>query len=141
LTGGVEIVPRRSRRAAGVDGVFGRFGSSSTARFCRGKSSGHRSEGAHEGEEEREAREGVRGCSTASLPKEIDGGLHDFRRGISPRWWRLWFGSQREIGEGEKGLNWEGFKGSGSYWGEVIADRFNFQEGEREIRGEEGADM
>jgi hypothetical protein len=58
-----------------------------------------------------------------------------------PRWWRLWFGSQREMGEGEKGLNWEGFKGSGRYWGEVIAGRFHFQEGEREIRGEEGADM
>jgi hypothetical protein len=29
-------------------------------RSCRGKSTGRRSEGAHEGEEEREAREGVR---------------------------------------------------------------------------------
>jgi hypothetical protein len=42
---------------------------------------------------------------------------------------------------GEKGLNWEGFKGSGHYWGEVTASRFHFQEGEREIRGEEGANM
>jgi hypothetical protein len=28
--------------------------------------------------------------------------------------------------KGEKGLNSEGFKGSGHYWEEVIASRFHF---------------
>jgi hypothetical protein len=65
LNGGGDFVPRRSRGAAGVDGVFGRFGSSSTARFYRGKSAGHRSEGAHEGEEEIETRRVTRGLRDA----------------------------------------------------------------------------
>jgi hypothetical protein len=42
---------------------------------------------------------------------------------------------------GRRGLIGKGLKARGITRGKVIAGHFHFQEGEREIRGEEGADM
>jgi hypothetical protein len=89
-----------------------RFGTSSTASSCRGKTPGLRSEGAHKGEEEREAREGVRAApprryrrfSAAEITNSGEEFLsngdvsHSDSRG---RWER---GSRGLIGKGSKGL-------------------------------------
>jgi hypothetical protein len=89
--------------------------------------SDHRSEGVHEGEEEREASEWVWGCSTTSLPMEFNDGLHELRRGISLQWRRLRFVFQRDKGEGSRGLIGKGFKGAEALLEGVIAGGYQFQ--------------
>jgi hypothetical protein len=71
-----------------------------------------------EREKEIEARGRARGCSTLLESATFCGRKLELRRAISQRWWRLWFGIQREMGEKVMALIRKGLKGAGvRYWG------------------------
>jgi hypothetical protein len=68
------------------------------------------------------------------------GGKLELRRAISQRWWRLWFGIQREMGEEVMALIRKGLKGAGvRYWGSNRRP-LPLTEREGEISGEDVTD-